>query len=99
MKIAAQTPEEVKALTDHPVQWIEQKLSKAKDHNPIVNTVHRLALLEGLTDRQFYVLLAYHALVKAENLEQALKEVIGTQAKQNARTTSPDIARGRTSDV
>ena len=51
---------------------IENRIKQYSQHNGLVHTVFQLAKSEGLSLKDTYILLAYHALIKAEAYEEQL---------------------------
>lgn len=76
-KIKAETAEEIEGLKDP--RWVRKRLLQAVDTDPVVQQVYRLAQMEGLSGEEFYVYLAYHALVVMEETKQAYLEYVNLQ--------------------
>jgi hypothetical protein len=66
--IEARTAEEIEQI--RTPNGIRQRIYEATFHDPLVRNVFTLAYREGLSGEDLYVLLAYHALVAKQKLEQ-----------------------------
>jgi hypothetical protein len=84
--IEARTAEEIEQI--QTPNGIRQRIHEARLHDPLVRRVFDLASRQGLSGEDLYAILAYHALVAKQRLEQHVVEDYMT------RPSPPIIIKG-----
>lgn len=76
-KLKAETAEELEQI--RTPNGIRQRLLEASRYDPLVRRVFDLAVREGLSGEDIYTLLAYHAIVQKQELEQLILDDLNTR--------------------